>query len=232
MVDTTTTAESDRRIQEAMKKFPIEKFDFERDSKKAMNACSFAIVGSSKSGKTTFLKYLLNKHFTDDIKVLMTQSGQADIYNSIKKDCAFAPAYLPDLIKTCYLINKNTKNHYPFCIVIDDVVGAKNDKQMVKALCLYRNSAISTLVVGQDSKMINATGRANVNNICLFWQNTDNRVEENIKDFLRTYLPKNLSMDEKIELYRKLTENHTFLWIDNLNNTIKRCRLGEGQMVD
>jgi hypothetical protein len=80
--------------------------------------------------------------------------------------------------------------------------------------------------------MINATGRANVNNICLFWQNTDNRVEENIKDFLRTYLPKNLSMDEKIELYRKLTENHTFLWIDNLNNTIKRCRLGEGQMVD
>jgi hypothetical protein len=227
-----TTAESNRKIEEAIKRFPIEKFDFERDTKKAMNACSFAIVGSSKSGKTTFLKFLLKKHFEDDIKVLMTQSPQADIYNSLKKECAFAPAYIPDIIKTCYLINKNTKNHYPFCCIIDDVVGAKNDRQMTKLLCLYRNSRCSAIVCGQDAKMINPTGRANVNNVCLFWQNTDNRVEDNIKDFLRTYFPKGLTIDEKIELYRRLTADHCFLWVDNLENTIKRCKLMEGQIVD
>jgi len=225
-------AESDKRVQDAIAKFPIQKFDFQRDKKAAMNSCSFVIVGSSKSGKTTFLKYLLQEHFQDDLKVFMTQSPQADIYNTVKKDCAFAPTYIPDIIKTCYLINKNTKNHYKFCVVVDDVVGVKNDRQMIKGLCLYRNSAISMCCVGQDAKMLNATGRANVNNVCLFWQNTDNRIEDNIKDFLRTYFPKNLSMDEKIELYRKLTENHTFLWIDNLNNTIKRCKLTGGQMVD
>jgi hypothetical protein len=80
--------------------------------------------------------------------------------------------------------------------------------------------------------MINPTGRANVNNVCLFWQNTDNRVEDNVKDFLRTYFPKNLSMDEKIELYRRLTADHCFLWVDNLENTIKRCKLVGNQIVD
>ena len=224
--------ESDLKIQEAMKKFPIQPFTFERDPKKAMSACSFSIIGSSKSGKTTFLKHLLTKVFQPDIKVLMTQSPQADIYNTLKKDCAFSPAYLPDIIKTCYLINKHTKNHYAFCIIIDDVVGVKNDRQMTKLMALYRNSRMSALVVGQDSKMLNATGRANVNNICLFKQNTDNRVEDNIKDFLRTYFPKNLTADEKIELYKKLTDDHCFLFVNNLDSTIMRCRLSEKQIVD
>lgn len=224
--------DSDKKIEEAMKKFPIETFNFERDTKKAMNACSFAIVGSSKSGKTTFLKFLLSKYFDDDIKVCMTQSPQAEIYNTIKKKAAFAPAYIPDIIKTCYLINKHTKNNYPFCIIIDDVVGVKNDRQMTKLMCLYRNSRMSAIICGQDAKMLNPTGRANVNNICLFKQNTDNRIEDNIKDFLRTYFPKSLSMDEKIELYKKLTEGHAFLFVDNLNNTVRRCKLMEGQIVE
>lgn len=223
---------SDARIEEAMKKFPIVEFDFERDTRKAMNACSFAIIGSSKSGKTTFLKYLLKKKFEEDVKVLLTQSPQAEIYESIKKSCAFAPAYLPDIIKTCYNINKHTKNHYPFCVIVDDVVGVKNDRQMTKLLCLYRNSRMSAIVCGQDLTLLNPTGRANTNHICLFSQNTANRIEENVKNFCKTYFPKNLSLDEKIELYKKLTEDHCFLWINNLESTIRRCRLKENQLVD
>lgn len=211
--------------------FPIEKFDFERNPEKAMNACSFCIIGSSKSGKTTFLKYLLKEHFGDDIKLFMTQSPQAEVYNSIKRSNAvFVPMYMPELIKEAYKINKGTNNKYKFCVIVDDVVGAKNDKQMTKALCLYRNSALSTLLVGQDFSMLNPIGRANVNNICLFYTNTDNRIEDNVKMFLRSYFPRSLSMEEKIALYRKLTENHCFLWIDCLNNTIKRCKLSEDDL--
>jgi len=224
-------AASNKKIDEAVKRFPIVSFDFERAENINMNACSFAVIGSSKSGKTTVLKYILKKYFSEDLKVFMSQSGTNDIYNNVKKECAFACAYLPDIIKTCYDINKNTKNHYPFCIICDDVVGAKNDKQMTRLLCLYRNMRMSACVVGQDSKMLNPTGRANVNNVLLFWQNTDNRCEDNIKDFLRTYFPRNLSIDEKIELYKKLTADHCFLWIDQLNNTVKRCRLNSGQIV-
>jgi GTPase SAR1 family protein len=225
-------AVSNKKIEDAMALFPIQEFDFERDERVAMNACSFAIIGSSKSGKTTFLKYLLKKRFEDDIKLFMTQSPAADIYNMVKKDCAFSSAYIPDMIRTCYLINKHTKNHYPFLTVVDDVTNVKNCKQMVKLMCLYRNSRISSIVCGQDAKMLSPTGRANVNYVCLFWQNTMNRCEDNIKDFLRSYFPRNLSMDEKIDLYRKLTEDHSFLFIDNLNNTIKRCKLKQSQILD
>lgn len=210
--------------------FPIEEFDFQRNPDKAMSACSFCIIGSSKSGKTTFLKYLLKEQFKDDIKLFMTQSPQADIYNSIRKSTVFSPEYVPEMIKECYKINKETNNHYPFCVIVDDVVGAKGDKQMTKLLCLYRNSRCSAVCVGQDFSMLNPTGRANVNNICLFYTNTDNRIEDNIKLFLRSYLPRSLSMEDKLILYRKLTEDHCFLWIDCLNNTIKRCRLTANQV--
>lgn len=224
--------DSEKRIQEAITKFPIQKFVFERDTKKAMNACSFAIIGSSKSGKTTFLKYLLKTQFDDDIKLFMTQSPQNEIYDMIKKETAFAPAYIPDLIKTCYNINKYTKNKYPFCVIVDDVVGARQDRQMTKLLCLYRNSRMSAIVCAQDLTLLSPTGRANCNNVCLFKQGTPNRVEDNVKHFLRGYFPKNLNLDEKIELYQRLTEDHAFLWINTLENTITRCRLQSSQILD
>lgn len=217
-------------IDNAVKMFPLRDFTFERDERSAMKACSFAIIGSSKSGKTTFLKHLVKKYFDDDIKILHTQSPQADIYNDIKKECVFCPAFIPDIIKETYKINKDTKNHYNFLHIVDDVVGAKSHPQMSKLLCLYRNSAMSAIVCGQDMMMLNANGRANVNYVCLFYTNTDNRIEDNIKAFLRSYFPRSLTMDEKIDLYKRLTAEHCFLFIDNLNSTICRCRLKPSQI--
>lgn len=223
---------SDSKILRAMERFPITDFNFERDMRAHMTACSFAIVGSSKSGKTTFLKYLLKKHFGEDLKILYTQSLHNDIYTSMKKEMCVAPGWMPDVVKTCYKINKETKNHYPFLHIVDDLVGAKNDREMTKLLCLYRNSNMSAIVSGQDFTMLSSTGRANVNHVCLFFQNTDSRCEDNIKSFVRSYFPRSLSIDEKIALYKKLTEDHCFLWIDNLNNTIRRCRLKPSQIVE
>jgi hypothetical protein len=39
-------------------------------------------------------------------------------------------------------------------------------------------------------------------------------------------------MDERIELYKRLTEDHCFLHIDALEGTMKRCRLKPSQLVD
>ena len=219
-------------VAEAMKLFPIQEFVFERDERAAMRACSFGVIGSSKSGKTTLIKYLLKHQFADDLKIFMTQSPQAEIYNSIKSECAFAPAYIPDIIKTCSQINKGPKNHYQFLVIVDDVVGVKNDQTMTKLLCLYRNHGISAIVGGQDLTLLSATGRANLNHIILMAQRTSNRVEDNVKHFLRGYFPRNLTMDERIELYKRLTEDHCFLHIDALEGTMKRCRLKPSQLVD
>ena len=222
---------SDAKVSRAMEKFPVCDFNFERDMREHMSACSFALIGSSKSGKTTFLKYLLKKHFADDMKVLFTQSLHNEIYDTMKKDCAIAPGWIPDVVKTCYTINKNTKNKYPFLMIIDDLIGAKSDQMMTKLLCLFRNSNMSGIVSGQDLTLLSPTGRANVNHVCLFFQNTDARCEDNVKAFVRSYFPRSLSMDEKIALYKRLTADHHFLWIDNLNNTITRCRLKPSQIV-
>ena len=219
-------------VAEAMKQFPIQEFVIERDSRAAMRACSFGVIGSSKSGKTTLIKYLLKHQFADDLKIFMTQSPQAEIYESIKKECAFAPAYIPDIIKSCSQINKGTKNHYQFLVIVDDVVGVKNDQTMTKLLCLYRNHGISAIVGGQDLTLLSATGRANLNHIILLAQRTSNRVEDNVKHFLRGYFPRNLTMDERIELYIRLTEDYCFLHIDALEGTMKRCRLKPSQLVD
>lgn len=222
--------DSDAKIAEALKLFPIVPFVYERDTKAAMNACSFALVASSKSGKTTLLKYIISKVFPDDIKVLMTQSPCAEIYSDLKKDCVFAPAFLPEIIRTAYLLNKNTSNRYRFLIVIDDVVGVKNDRQMAKLMALYRNSGMSAIISGQDLTMLNPIGRSNVNNLLLGKLNSAGRVEGVVKDFCRFHFPKSLSMDEKCELYNKLTQDHCFLFVDNLNSTMVRVRLTESQV--
>ena len=219
-------------IEKAISDVPILEMDFERDTNKNMRACSFALIGSSKSGKTTMLKYLINHYFKDDIKVLMSQSLQNDIYDSMKKSMSVCPGYAPDVIREMYRINKNTNNHYEFCVIIDDLIGAKNDVQMTKLLCLYRNSGLSCCIIGQDSYMINATGRANVNHILLGYQNTDGRTEDNIKAYLRSYFPRWLTLDQKILLYKKLTENHCFLWLNNLENTMTRIRLTPEQIAE
>ena len=224
--------DSEDPIARAGNAIPIRNFDFERDSNINTRACSFAIIGSSKSGKTTFLKYLIKKHFKDDIKVLMTQSLQNDIYDAMKKDIATCPGYSPDVIKEMYRINKNTRNHYEFCVIIDDLVGAKNDPQMLKLLALYRNSRISGVVVGQSETMLNPTGRANVNHIILGYQNTDGKCEDTVKAFLRSYFPRYLTMDQKITLYKTLTQDHCFIHINNLENTIRRIKLTPEQIAE
>jgi GTPase SAR1 family protein len=178
---------NEEAIERAMEMIPIETFEFVRDPRHNMTACSFAVIGSTKSGKTTFVKHLIKTAFADDIKVLMSQSLHNDIYDGMKGKMAVCPGYAPDVIKECYKINKKTNNHYKFMICIDDLVGCKEDPEMLKLLALYRNSVMSAIVVGQAPTMLNATGRANCNHVCLFYQNTDSKCEDTVKAFLRSY---------------------------------------------
>ena len=222
--------DSDARIEAAMKLFPVLPFVYERDTRKAMSACSFALVASSKSGKSTLMTHIINKVFPEDIRVVMTMSPNAEIYSELKKTCVFAPTYMPEIIRTAYLLNRNTCNHYKFLIVIDDVVGVKNDRQAVKLLALYRNSGMSAIICGQDLTMLSPVGRANVNNILLGKLNSAGRVEGVVRDFCRFHFPKYLSLEEKCELYNKLTQDHCFMFINQLDNTMVRVRLSESQV--
>ena len=188
--------------------------------------CSILMIGSTRSGKSTALKHILDKYFKKHVGVLFSQSIKANAYKDmnyplIAKGCA----YVPEIIHDMYAINKETKNHYPFLVIIDDHPLVRADKELLKLTTIYRNSGLSSIVCCQNLGMLNPTCRSNINFVCLFYLNNTEAIEKTVKTFLRGYFPQGLNYDQKIAIYKQLTEDHHFIFIDNLAGTISRCKI-------
>lgn len=188
-------------------------------------ANSICMVGSTRSGKSTCLSYILENYFKKHIAVLMTNSPQAEIYKEMKH-CVQSPAYVPKVLRDMYHINRDTNNEYDFLAILDDVVtGVKFDKEIVKMLCIYRNSCIASIITAQAVTLLNSAGRTNCNFVLLFKLNSDEQIEKCIKFYLSSYFPKDMKMLDKIRWYREHTANHWFIVVDNLNGGVFRTRL-------
>jgi len=196
------------------------KFDFELPEN---GGVSVALLGSTRSGKTTFLKYLLDKHFPKHLKVLMSNSIHAPIYKDMK-DMVKSPLYIPKLVKEGYMINKETKNHYDFLYVLDDIVTGKFDKELLKLLAIYRNSNLSTIISIQSPVLLNSATRGNINYVLLGRVNSEEQIEKTIKMYLTSYI-EGRNMTEKIRNYKALTEDHYWIVINNLDGSIYRTKL-------
>ena len=189
--------------------------------------CSILMIGSTRSGKSTALKHIMDNYFKKHVGVLFSQSIKANAYKDmnyplIAKGCAFVPEIIHDM----YVINKETKNHYPFLVIIDDHPLVRADKELLKLTTIYRNSGLSSIVCCQNLGMLNPTARSNINFVCLFYLNNTEAIEKTIKTFLRGYFPQGYNYDQKIAAYKELTADHHFLFIDNLNGgTIHRCKI-------
>lgn len=196
------------------------KFEFELAEN---GGISVALLGSTRSGKTTFLKYLLDKHFAKHLKVLMSNSIHAPIYKDMK-DMVKSPLYIPKLVKEGYMINKATKNHYDFLYILDDIVTGKFDKELLKLLAIYRNSNMSAIISIQSPILLNSATRGNLNYVLLGRMNSEEQIEKTIKMYLTSYLDgKNIT--EKIKNYKALTEDHYWIVINNLDGSIYRTKL-------
>jgi GTPase SAR1 family protein len=182
-------------------------------------AYSFVFIGSTRSGKTTLMKYIVEKYFNNAINIMMTESGQAEIYKDFK-NVVICPTYMPDIIKDMYRINKGTDNKYRMNVIIDDAVGFRNDKQMTKLLTIYRNSNLSVCLTGQSKALLNATGRTNINFVFLGRLNSDEEIEKIIKAYLTSFFPSDLKIADKIKKYKELTKNYNFIVLDNIDGNI------------
>jgi dephospho-CoA kinase len=201
---------------------PLEtrKFDFELAEN---GGVSVALLGSTRSGKTTFLKYLLDKHFPKHLKVLMSNSIHAPIYKDMK-DMVKSPLYIPKLVKEGYMINKETKNHYDFLYILDDIVTGKFDKELLKLLAIYRNSNMSAIISIQSPILLNSATRGNLNYVLLGRMNSEEQIEKTIKMYLTSYLD-GRNMTEKIKNYKAMTEDHYWIVINNLDGSVYRTKL-------
>ena len=187
---------------------------------------SFALIGSTRSGKSTAMCYIWERFFKKYITILMTHSTQADIYKPFKKACAISEGYHKQLISEPMKINRETNNHYKFCLIFDDLaMSGKSDNEMTKLLTIGRNSNMSAIICGQRLQMLNATGRSNVNFICCFRQNTDTATKDTVETYLRSYFPPGMTVAEMCKMYKELTADHQFFLIDTLNDTIYLSKL-------
>jgi hypothetical protein len=188
--------------------------------------CSIVMVGSTRSGKSTALKHVLDTYFSKHVGVLFSQSIHAHAYKDMNYPLiAKSGAFDPVLIHDMYAINKETNNHYPFLTIIDDCPLIKNDKELMKLATIYRNSGLSFIGCVQNMSMLNPTTRSNINFVMLFKLNNTETIEKTIKGFLRGYLPVSWNYEQKIAWYNKMTQDHHFIFIDCLNSTIQRCKI-------
>ena len=195
------------------------KFKFELPKNGGVSLC---FLGSTRSGKTTFLKEVVNDYFKKHLKIIMSNSIHNPIYDSMK-DIVKSPLYIPKLVKDGYDINKNTDNHYNFLYILDDVVTAKFDKELLKLLAIYRNSALSCIMSIQSPILLNSATRGNLNYVFLGRMNSEEQIEKTIKMYLSSYLDG--KMVDKIREYKQLTENHYWIVIDNLTGEIYHTKI-------
>lgn len=194
--------------------------------------CSMMLCGSTRSGKTTILNHLYNTYFRKYITTLMSNSLNSDAYDYVKQYAVLSDLYHPEMLKEMYNINHSTENNYKFCIILDDLSHIKNDKEYMRLLTIYRNSRISCIVSAQGISMFNKTCRGNINFVFLGRLNSDAEVEKVVKEYLLSYFPRDMNIQEKIQHYRDLTNDHWWIIIDQVNGDVFRTKLRPEQMLN
>jgi hypothetical protein len=192
---------------------------------------SLMFLGSTRSGKTTLLNYFFKRHFMKHISVLMSNSLNSDAYDFLKKHTVNSDFYFPEVLRDMYKINHETKNHYEFMAVLDDIPDKREDQEIKRLLTIYRNSRISCMICAQVNTMINKMARSNINYVFLGRMNSSSEIEKNIKDYLTGHLPTNWKMADKIVWYKRTTENYTWIVLDQINGHLFLTRLLPHQII-
>ena len=220
MSDTDSQSE-----KETMEEFFLPRKHFTSLKLPPEGGCSAMFLGSTRSGKTTFIKAFYEHFFRNHITILHTCSPQADTYKELKKSVALAPEFCGRVIEECMKINTKLHNRYEFLHIIDDCVSSKNDKTMIRLLTIGRNHYQSTLISGQELSILNAIGRSNINFVFLGKLNSSMAIEKCIKCYLQGIFPTGLRMADKIKLYHQLTSDYTWIVIDCITGEVFLSKL-------
>ena len=189
----------------------------------AKSGSTALFVGSSKSGKTTFLIDYINALnetismlYKKPIIVVFSQTLSVDggIYNRLPKDTILIDHYEDKIIKTIEKVQKKTNKKYPVILILDDIIDKKNNSTLSKMFNIYRNLNIYSIVLLQRLKMFDKSNRSNVNYVFLLRQNTN----EGINDVIEVFLKGIMTNDD----YMNATKNYNKIYIDNLNNLVYR----------
>ncbi len=193
------------------------------------------IVGSSKAGKSYALIKVYEEYYKEDpktISILFTDSPQSPHYKYLRKEGLIVCPEggfndeAQSLIMKIKALQTKLDNPIRFLLMFDDVLNIRYSSIIQKALLVYRNSYISTIISIQYPNLLNKSMRANINNVFLFRFNSDETIEVAIKAFCGSYEPfiSLPSMEQKIKKYKELTMDHKFIYINPANAAIEFCK--------
>lgn len=210
-----------KAVEAETKRVPDQELHFDLPEQET-GGVSILMIGSTRSGKTTILKHLVNKYFEKHLGVLMSPNIHAPVYEGFKMPTS--PEYLPSVINECYKINKETKNHYPFLVVLDDVVNKKFDRELLKLFTVHRNAGVSAIQCIQSPILLNSAMRGNINIVMLGYMNSDESVEKVVRMFCYASIAGH-NIEAKIHEYKRLTSDHHWLLLNNLTGEFFRFKL-------
>lgn len=209
-------------VQNVVHTPPVTKFKLNIEPLKE-TGCSTVIFGSSKSGKTTQLKQILKKHYDNNncITILIADSVHANVYRDLSKKIIKTDKFDRELIQGLHKIQKKTDNKYHFVIVLDDMILDKNDPELLRLILTLRNSKISTVCLLQSPTLLSKNARFNGNNFIFRRTNNAENTEQILDMFLGGFPPfYGLSKAEQVKLYRDLTTDYGYIYLDALNDTV------------
>ena len=182
------------------------------------------IFGSSKSGKTTQMLSILNKYYdnTKFITFMICENAQSQIYKKVSKNVIKLDRFDADLINNIHMIQKRTSNKYRFAFILDDIILEKRSDTILKMILTMRNADISTIMLLQSTTLLSKNSRFNINNVIFRRANNMESIEQCLQFFLQGYEPfySIKSMTEKINLYRSITKEYGYLYLDALNDNL------------
>jgi hypothetical protein len=213
--------------------YPVQNINSVFETPNDKFGCSMMMLGSTRSGKTTLLNYIFKTYFkgNDYINTLMSNSLNSDAYDYIKKYCVCSDFFHPEVLLDMYKINHATKNHYKFNVICDDLPSERNQKELMRLLTIYRNSRMTACICIQAPTLLPPVARNNINYVFCGRLNSDFEIERTIKNFIGSYFPRGLKMEDKIRMYREMTNNHEFFLINNIDGTFHRIKLQQSQLI-
>ncbi len=142
---------------------------------------TYAIVGKSFSGKTTFIVNQLNSLTEDQLKeynaiIFFTESANADplkfLSPRVKEKMILTDRFCPKILQMLKKINDSTHNQFKFLVIFDDILQLRG-MLLTKCILTLRNSNISTVISIQYEKLMNPAQRSSVHNMYIFNLHTD-----------------------------------------------------------
>lgn len=163
------------------------------------NGCTFLVVGSNGSGKSTMLLkvffehvYVPNKTPTKKhyIVVLFTESIQGDTIRDVPKNVIICEGLNEDMLRWAYQMNeKYGKESYNFVFVLDDIIKIRYAQTLEKTMLVYRNMNITSIVSLQHANHIPKSVRGSAYFVLSLPSNSPTSIEVMRDNFLAPYLP-------------------------------------------